>query len=652
MRGGATNLIKTITPYNNNINNTNNNHNKIAETEVSKKNPSFSTTCNKFNNKIKHQVNSISSLRKYHWKGDKEQHPLAISEEELKENYFTRMKTSKNIQTKRHLSKETTFQINYEPSVEKTEKIINESENNPILSYINNLNQILSQQNTNLFASKGSVSSVTNLTENSNNNKNLLKSQLNLPQIVEQSKTTDSNDIQDHNSFIEKENITNDIYICSDNRVKRYKVLLEFINSNLKDINTLFMQSLTKNNNNNNTNSNSNNILNSNNISNYNSNNNKNNNINNNLIMHTTNCDTSRNKDNREYKEIAENQDNLLKIEPFNNLSLFRDPSLDKVDELNSLLTLLNCTKTKILGYNAAESNCDYNDQDFNEFNLKTANFNVNIKNSPIKVNPHLNLNFNDLISLAKNKKDHQNPSLAKTGLNVNCLPSEYLFNEKNYVSPNVHPERVFSPILKSNLHSKYNESDLRLSLKNCNERIDSLKGLEFGKFVSPILMKNLDGESVIAINSSFEDKDNISEATSIIDNDYYSEKNTDVDKTIEEKFSKQSKQILNNNINFKLAVRNQNLNHPKNAIIEFIKKPITINNDKVIQPVSNSNGINAIASIAINKQPLNTDTNTNRNKNNNSNRITSTINNAPITQTVAIDIEKENKQESKCLIF
>jgi len=590
----------------------------------------------------KKQFNSTNSLKKYENKitGNVNGNvncinSIAISEEELKRNYI-RLKTCKNIPSKKQLDNETKpFNIlrdnkevkddndynayndynddkDYENIDSKNNNIdkannqediksidcINkeDSSENKVLSYITNLNNLLLKQNErtitnninyNLFGDNAikiknldnqlninkAPSSQSNKLSSINNNSDINRiSQINQLNQLNQFTSTSSNS---HIPNIDKENITNDIYLSSENRVKRYNILFNFINENLKDINTIFTQSITNNKN----------------IMDTDSTKIK---TDTNDVYGISNGDNGNNGNNEFYGLNDKNNDGL---------SFFKDRSMDKIDEITSILTLFNTTKTKIVSNKETlKGNNNYN--------------NYNLSNS-IHQSEYYDNDKSNFLTMMQNDKEYKE---------IGNFNNANRANNKYFVSP------IF-------MKNQYDYSNL--GLNSAFEDRENLNELNNINIINNI--NNIDNNITNFNNIN----DNNNEKTCKIDYEYYSEQNTvnneDLDITIEEKLfvKKNGKNVYDNkannkkvngyksnndkdyNIHFKIALKNQNNEYKKNAFNEFTKQNV----NKAEQ--TNYFSENVIKSNLIeddNKDKLN-------------------------SKQINKDFEKD-KQNSKCLIY
>ena len=348
---------------------------------------------------------------------------------------------------------------------------------------------------------------------------------------------------------VNREKIVNDIYLSSESRVKRYNQLFDFINSNLKDIGNLLQQSLSNKYDKNITNSsNKDDLYNSHNI--------------NNINIENLKTDTH---------------------DP-NNLSFYNQKGMERIEEVTSILTLLNSSKTKTIDINNIPSVC-YSVCDFNESDIDEFNFNA---------------------------KKNKGNALKKTHTKGKDIPTlnEYMnvCNPKEQINILPQAKIGYSSILNSIKYEEIGDSASFLKLEFNEKTLIKETEKEFEKNIinlSPIKKVIVDesfGGITINIEYGVENKNQLievtevlDEITSIIDFNNFSVIG-ELEKTIQFQYENTNNQKDNNNmilvngknnditINFQNDMMTQvnNCNSPNRASIQIPHNPYVNANTKL----------------------------------------------------------------------
>ncbi len=447
-----------------------------------------------------------------------------------------------------------TTEPNFKTTFAPLSSDLEESHSEQILNCISNLNTLLKQQ-----SSSGSSGS-TNFKEEDIKKIDALNSQLNTAKPLSNEKGNNHSMYRNQKMLsleIDKDNITNSIYINSDNRIIRYKMLFNFIKDSVKDINVIISQSVQNFN------------LSAQKASPLSAYNNYNGGL-----KQVSRVDTS---PNIEYLKTDANDPN--------NLSLLKDQSMERIEEVTSILTVVNSSKTKINIHQ--ESNCDF-DSDLNEFENRKESKKEEYKESQER--EHERNVKKEIPSLrGYNNICKGVASTGEGGIN-SCVPTTKI---------------VYGPVAES-IHSICFDDDkssfLRINVDIPNNKKDFGRFLDFNEEfkenninVSPIRTKHLidDSIGILMLNSVFEekereereereqkekkekekekekereDKENL-DSTIKIEYEGNSDKTDkiieDMDATVKEHFSRESV-MKNKKITFNKALKSQDVNMDK----------------------------------------------------------------------------------------
>ena len=345
---------------------------------------------------------------------------------------------------------------------------------------------------------------------------------------------------------INKEHIANNIYITSENRVRQYHLLFDFISSNLKDMNQIFKNSQS-------------NVYINNNINVYEKPIVKNQ-SNNEDINNIENLKTDFNEpDFNNLNNINNLNNNNNMNNNINNFSFLRENSLEKIDEVTSILTMFDNTIALVKQAQVHNlSNCDFNCSDIDEFNsnlikyskqnVKIDKNNQNTNNKDNCNNPKFNENIfehnlqNNIQFLPKNLTTADvnpivNPNHRKS---LNCTDGSLLLKVELSDFKHDNNERYLNDINDINyFKNKHHLSPIKMLLNN-----ESIGGITFN-----FSLDNRDvahKESKLELNTEAKNKENkeenkevnndlvVTNKTSIIDFDYFSDIG-DLDKTVKE---------------------------------------------------------------------------------------------------------------------